>query len=93
MTKSKLNQHMHQAHGIKKFNDLITKSFRPDTPSNFQMKIIRPFLDSDPLTLSQEEFNNNNINNSKGKDKSSQKKAKKRKFETSSDSEDYDEKD
>ena len=50
---------MDQAHGIKKFNDLITKSFRPDTPSNFPMKIIRPFLDSDPLTLSQEEFNNN----------------------------------
>ena len=84
---------MHQVHGIKKFNDLITKSFRPDTPSNFQMKIIRPFLDSDPLTLSQEEFNNNNVNVSKGKGKSSQKKAKKRKIETSSDSEDYEEKD
>ena len=25
------------------------------------MKIIRPFLDSDPLTLSPEEFNNNDI--------------------------------
>ena len=84
---------MDQAHGIKKFNDLITKSFRPDTPSNFPMKVIRPFLDSDPLTLSQEEFNNNNVNVSKGKGKSSQKKAKKRKIETSSDSEDYGEKD
>ena len=85
---------MDQAHGIKIFNKLIKRSFQPDTPSNFPMKIIRPFLDSDPLTLSQEEFNNNNINNdSKGKVKSSQKKAKKRKFETSSDSEDYDEKD
>ena len=61
------------------------------------MKIIKPFLGSDPLTLSQEEFNNNDIkteefinndvNDYKGK------KAKKRKIETSSESEDYDEKD
>ena len=66
------------------------------------MKIIKPFLDSDPLTLSQEEFNNNaikteqsinnDVNDSKVKVKSS-KKAKKRKIETSSDSEDYGEKD
>jgi len=84
---------MHQAHGIKKFNDLITKSFRPDTPSNFPMKVVRPFLNSNPLTLSQEEFNDNNVKEFQGKVKSSQKKAKKRKIETSSDSEDYEEKD
>ena len=93
MPKSKLNQHMDQAHGIKTFNNLIKRSFQPDTPSNFPMKITRPFSDSDPLTLSQEEFNNNNVKDSKGKVKSSQKKAKKRKIETSSDSEDYEEKD
>jgi len=94
MPKSKLNQHMDQVHGIKIFNQLIQRSF---TPSNFPMKIIKPFLGSDPLTLSQEEFNNNDIktekfinndvNDYKGK------KAKKRKIETSSESEDYDEKD
>jgi hypothetical protein len=87
MPKSKLNQQMNQAHGIK--------------PSNFPVKIIKPFLDSDPLTLSREEFNNNaikteqstnDVNDSKVKVKSS-KKAKKRKIETSSDSEDYGEKD
>ena len=50
---------MDQAHGIKIFNQLIKRSFQPDTQSNFPMKIARPFLDSDPLTLSQEEFNNN----------------------------------
>ena len=50
---------MDQAHGIKMFNQLIKRSFQPDTPSNFPMKIARPFLDSDPLTLSQDEFNNN----------------------------------
>jgi len=93
MPKSKLNQHMDQAHGIKKFNDLMKRSFQPDTPSNFPMKIIRPFLCSDPLTLSRGEFNNNNVKDSKGKVKSSQKKAKKRKIETSSDSEDYEEND
>ena len=85
---------MDQVHGIKIFNQLIQRSF---TPSNFPMKIIKPFLGSDPLTLSQEEFNNNDIkteetinndvNDYKGK------KAKKRKIETSSESEDYDEKD
>ena len=85
---------MDQVHGIKIFNQLIQRSF---TPSNFPMKIIQPFLGSDPLTLSQEEFNNNDIkteefinndvNDYKGK------KAKKRKIETSSESEDYDEKD
>ena len=94
MPKSKLNQHMDQVHGIKIFNQLIQRSF---TPSNFPMKIIKPFLGSDPLTLSQEEFNNNDIkteefinndvNDYKGK------KAKKRKIEKSSESEDYDEKD
>ena len=84
---------MDQAHGIKMFNKLVERSFQPDTPSNFPMKITRPFSDSDPLTLSQEEFNNNNVKDSKGKVKSSQKKAKKRKIETSSDSEDYEEKD
>jgi len=61
MPKSKLNQHMDQAHGIKIFNKLIKRSFQPDAPSNIPMKIIRPILDSDPLTLSQEEFNNNDI--------------------------------
>ena len=90
---------MDQAHGIKIFNQLMKRSF---TPSNSPMKIIQPFLGSDPLTLPQEEFNNNDIktkqsikndvNNSKGKVKSS-KKSKKRKIETSSDSEDYGEKD
>ena len=64
--------------------------------------IIKPFLDSDPLALSQEEFNNNaikteqcinnDVNDSKVKVKSA-KKANKRKIETSSDSEDYEEKD
>merc|ERR1711935_990264 len=98
MPKSKLNQHMDQAHGIKIFNNLMKRSFQPDAPPNFPMKIIRPLLDSDPLTLSQEEFNNNNVKDSKGKVKSSQRwprkaKAKKRKIETSSDSEDYEEKD
>lgn len=91
--KSRLNLHMDQAHGIKMFNKLVERSFQPDTPSNFPMKITRPFSDSDPLTFSQEEFNNNNVKDSKGKVKSSQKKAKKRKIETSSDSEDYEEKD
>ena len=44
------------------FNQLIKRSFQPDTPtSNFPMKICRPFLDSDPLTLSQEYFNNNDV--------------------------------
>ena len=90
---------MDQAHGIKIFNNLMKRSFQPDTPPNFPMKIIRPFLGSDPLTLSQKEFNNNNVKDSKGKVKSSQKKAKKRKIdvinykEASSDSEDYEEKD
>ena len=89
---------MNQAHGIKIFNKLIQRSFNP----SFPVKIIKPFLDSDPLTLSQEEFNNNaikteqsinnDVNDSKVKVKSS-KKAEKRKFETSSDSEDYGEKD
>ena len=59
--KSKLNQHMDQVHGIKIFNQLMKRSFQPDTPSNFPMKIARPFLDSDPLALSKEEFNNNDI--------------------------------
>ena len=94
MPKSKLNQHMGQAHGIKILNQLMKRSFNP---SNFPVKIIKPLLDGDPLTLSQEEFNNNDIktekfinndvNDYKGK------KAKKRKIETSSESEDYDEKD
>ena len=56
---------MDQAHGIKKFNLLIKRSFQPDTPSNFPMKSARPFLDSDPLTLSQEEFNNNDTKTEK----------------------------
>mgnify|MGYP001157603348 FL=1 len=44
------------------FNQLIKRSFQPDTPtSNFPMKICRPFLESDPLTLSQEYLNNNDV--------------------------------
>jgi len=62
MPKSKLNQHMDQVHDIKMFNQLIKRSFQPDTPtSNFPMKICRPFLESDPLTLSQEYLNNNDV--------------------------------
>jgi len=61
--KSKLNQHMDQAHGIKMFNQLIKQNFQPDTPR------LRPFLDNDPLTtaiyqsqiLFQEDFNNNDV--------------------------------
>ena len=97
--RSKLNQHMNQAHGIKVFNQLTKRTFNT---SNFPVKIIKPFLDSDPLALSQEEFNNNaikteqcinnDVNDSKVKVKSA-KKANKRKIETSSDSEDYEEKD
>ena len=47
---------MDQAHGIKKFNDLMKRSFQPDTPSNFPMKIIRPFLDSDPVQERSDNF-------------------------------------
>ena len=62
LPKSKLNQHMDQVHGIKNFNQLMKQSFQPDnTLSNFPIKIIRPFLNSDPLTLSQENFNNNDV--------------------------------
>ena len=78
---------MDQAHGIKALNQLMKRSFNP---SNFPVKIIKPFLDSDPLTLPQEEFNNNaikteqsisdDVNDSKVKVKLS-KKAKKRKIE------------
>ena len=49
---------MGQAHGIKVLNQLMKRSFNP---SNFPVKIIKPLLDGDPLTLSQEEFNNNAI--------------------------------
>ena len=52
---------MDQAHGIKMFNQLIKRSFQPNTSSNFPMKIARPILDSDPLTLTQGEFNNNDV--------------------------------
>ena len=44
------------------FNRLIKRSFQPDTPtSNFPIKICKPFLESDPLTLSQEYLNNNDV--------------------------------
>ena len=44
------------------FNRLIKRSFQPDTPtSNFPIKICKPFLESDPLTLSQEYLNNNYV--------------------------------
>ena len=79
---------MNQAHGIKVFNQLTKRTFNT---SNFPVKIIKPFLDSDPLALSQEEFNNNaikteqfiknDVNGSKVKVKSA-KKADKRKIET-----------
>ena len=75
---------MGQAHGIKVLNQSMKRSFNP---SNFPVKIIKPLLDGDPLTLSQEEFNNNAIktdqsinNDSKVKVKLS-KMAKKRKIE------------
>ena len=54
---------MDQAHGIKMFNQLIKRSFQPDTPSAFPMKISKPFLESDPLTLTQGEFNNSDTKN------------------------------
>jgi len=57
--KSKLNQHMDQAHGIKMFNQLIKQNFQPHTPR------LRPFLDNDPLTMFQEDFNNNDVQESK----------------------------
>lgn len=53
MPKSKLNQHMDQTHGIKMFNQLIKQNFQPLTPR------LRPSLDNDPLTIFQEDLNNN----------------------------------
>merc|ERR1711862_266367 len=61
MPKSKLNEHMDKAHEIKAFNQMIKRNFKPETQTKHPTKISKLFLESDPLTMTHGDFNNNNI--------------------------------
>ena len=52
---------MDKAHEIKAFNQMIKRNFKPETQNNYPTKISKPFLESDPLTMTHGDFNNNNI--------------------------------
>jgi len=59
MSKSNLNPHMDQVHSLKKFDQLVKRSFQPSTSGDVPKKITETEVEHNPLALGNEDLNNN----------------------------------